>query len=229
MSVGIAATYVALFALAAGQTASSGADATAPLPLIPAPTAASAAPTNPTKTPSTQMSTPVPTPTLQPPTTAALSEASPTVLRLLAGTVVEIELVGKVSSSNERIGDRFDLKLASPIVIDGAIVAPAGATGQGEVIDVAAAGIAGHPGKLILAARYVEANGLRIPLRGFKLAGEGRDNTTAVVAVGAIPYAGVLAFVIAGGNVTFPAGTFALAKVAADVALPANLKSEPNR
>jgi hypothetical protein len=213
--VAIGAAYVALVALITGQ--------------VPGPESATtivAPATTSNSTPTTSQITPPRTPAPLTPVSSATPDA-PTIRRLLAGTVVEVQLVEKISSSNERIGNRFDLKLAAPIVVDGTVIAPAGATGQGEVIDAAAAGIGGHPGKLILAARYVEANGLRIPLRGFRLAGEGKDNTGVVIAADIA--VGVISFLIPGGNISFPAGTTALAKVAANVTLPPNVNSEPNR
>jgi hypothetical protein len=219
--VGITATYVALFVLAAGQAVNPSVGAadhpppittTAATPGAPATPAVTAAPDAPQPTEVASKATP---------------EMAPTTRRLLAGTVVEVQLVDKISSRDERIGNKFDLKLAAPIVVDGAVIAPAGATGQGEVIDVSAAGIGGHPGKLILAARYVEAGGVRVPLRGFRLAGEGKDNTS--VAMAGDIAVGMVALLIPGGNVNFPAGTTALAKVAADVPLPSNTNSEPNR
>ena len=215
MSVGIAATYVALVALAAGQ-ATASAPASNPVAQVSTPSSAPVALPVP----------PLPTSVAQTPVSAT-SPILPADHRLLSGTVVEVELVSKLSSRDEHIGDKFDLKLAAPIIVDGAVIAPAGTLGKGEVVDVAAAGIAGHPGKLILAARYVEANGLRIPLRGFKLAGEGKDNTGAVMATDIA--IGLVSVLIPGGNISFPVGTIALAKVAADVPLPSNANSEPNR
>ena len=86
---------------------------------------------------------------------------------MAAGTVVAVELSAPVSSRKQKRGDRFPLRLAEPIIVDGATVVPAGAAGYGEVVDAASAGVGGRPAKLVLAARYVEYDGMRLALHGF--------------------------------------------------------------
>jgi len=136
---------------------------------------------------------------------------------LAAATPVVIELAEEVSTKLQKRGDIFAIRLAEPIVVDGHPLIPAGVTGGGEVVDAAPGGLAGRPGKLILAARYLNYKGVRLPLRAFRLAGTGRDNVLLVdVASEAV---GILAVAIPGGNVDFPAGTRAVAKVASDTDL----------
>jgi hypothetical protein len=101
---------------------------------------------------------------------------------------------------------------------------PAGATGYGEVVDAAPGGLAGRPGKLVLAARSLATGGKTLPLRSFKLAAEGRDNSKAasdVLLAGAMagPAVGLVAVLIQGGNIDYPAGLHAIAKVAADTVI----------
>jgi hypothetical protein len=128
--------------------------------------------------------------------------------------VVEIEITQLVSSKTAKIGDKFTLRLAAPIVVSGQVVVPAGVPGVGQVIDANTPGFMGAPGKLVLAARYLDFDGRRIPLRTLRLGGDGKDNTgltfVATLAVG-LP-----AGLIKGGNIEIPAGTFAHAKLAAD-------------
>ena len=140
--------------------------------------------------------------------------------RLAAGTVVVIELAQPVSSKTHKRGDRFALRLAEPVVVDGKTILPAGAPGFGEVVDAASGGMGGRPAKLVLAARSIEAGGVQVLLRGFHLGGGGSDNSTAALAVSAVPYVGILAIAIPGGDVEYPAGTRANAKVTADVTVP---------
>ena len=136
-----------------------------------------------------------------------------------SGLPVEIELIQDVNSRTARPDDLFDIRLAKALVIDGRTIVPAGVLGRGQVVDSAPAGIAGRPGKLVLAARFVNFGPTRIPLRGFKLAGTGRDDSkTALVAYLAI---GVVGLVPSGGNIDFPPGTIAMAKVAVDTLIPA--------
>ncbi len=114
----------------------------------------------------------------------------------------------------------------------GAIVLADGVTGGGEVIHAAKAGFGGRAGELIVTARYLQCGAARIPLGHFRFAATGTDNSQAaagvnVAAAGAsvlAPLAGIGAlavFAIQGGQVNVPAGTPALARVNADVALDA--------
>jgi len=144
-----------------------------------------------------------------------------------AATPVAVELGEEVSTKRQKRGDTFAIRLAEAIVVDGRTLIPAGAAGGGEVVDAAPGGIAGRPAKLILAARYLAYNGVRIPLRGFRLAGTGRDNADTVSALSAVPYVGIFAIAISGGNVVFPAGMRGVAKVASDTDLPALLPTPP--
>ncbi|MDR3514080.1 MAG: DUF2846 domain-containing protein [Caulobacteraceae bacterium] len=141
-----------------------------------------------------------------------------------AGTFVEVELVDPISTKTQKRGDTFALRLAAPVIVRGQIVLPAGAPGVGEVVDSAKPGMGGKPAKLVLAARYLTVRRGRVPLQSLQLAGGGHNNATAAQAVGltGIAFAplGFVGFAVQGGNVDFPAGTTAIAKLAADVNLP---------
>lgn len=135
-----------------------------------------------------------------------------------AGTLLVVELTEPLGSSSSKAGDHFGLRLAEPIEIGGSVVVPAGVMGQGEVIDAKPAGIGGRPGRLVLAARYLESGGLRLNLQSFKLGGGGRDNSS--LAVGATIAVGLVGVLVPGGGVEYPAGTRATAKIASDVTAP---------
>jgi len=152
----------------------------------------------------------------QPPQPAFAPAPSSACCLIAAGTPIEIELTESVSSKVVKSGDRFGIKLATDLQFDGATILAAGAQGYGEVVDVAPGGLAGRPGKLILAARALTSGAVTLPLRSFKLAASGRDNSKIATTLMATPYAGVLALGIQGGNVDYPQGTRAIAKVAAD-------------
>lgn len=105
-----------------------------------------------------------------------------------AGSIVAIEVAEEVTTKTAKRGDTFALRLARPVVVGDVLVIPAGTPGRGEVIE-AVSGAAkvlkpAKPSKLILAARYLEFNGGRIPLRGFHLSAA-EINSTDTVAVGA--------------------------------------------
>jgi hypothetical protein len=158
------------------------------------------------------------------PAAAGPASVRPACCRVPAGTVVEVETVGQVSTQRQKPGDTFALRLAAPLVVDGKIVLRRGARGEGEVVDSAKPGLGGKGAKLVLAARYLKRRGVLVPLQGLQLAAAGHDSSTAAQAVGltGIAFAplGIVALAIRGGEVVFPPGTKATAKVAADVTLP---------
>ena len=154
-------------------------------------------------------------------TTALPAPAQPPpCCRVQAGTVVALALVDDLSSKTQKPGDRFRLRLAAPITVDGHTVVAAGAAGVGEVIDAAPGGMGGRGGKLVLAARYLESNGQRLPLQSFKVGvGGGKDYSTESLITSEV--VGPFALAVHGGNVDWPAGTPATAKLSADVMAPA--------
>jgi hypothetical protein len=132
-----------------------------------------------------------------------------------AGTLVTLVITEPLSSGKSKSGDRFGFKLAEPIVVGGVVLMPAGAVGQGEVIDAKPANIGGRPGRLVLAARYLDAGPLHVTLQSFKLGGGGKDHSE--LAVEATIAVGIVGVLIPGGGVDYQVGTYATAKVAADV------------
>lgn len=140
-----------------------------------------------------------------------------------AGTPVEVELVDRVSTKTAHTGDTFALRLAAPLIVDGQVVLRAGAPGVGEVVEATRRGMGGKGAKLVLAARYVGLGQARAQLQGLQLAAGGHDNTTAAQVVGLSGIAfgplGLIGLAVPGGNVTFAAGTRAIAAVSTDVEL----------
>lgn len=136
-------------------------------------------------------------------------------------TAIRIAITNPIASNGVSTGQLFAFTLAEPIPLDGGHSIPAGTPGQGEVVHAAHSGMAGKAGELVLAARYLNYQGTRIPLRSMRFGKGGKDQTgtanaiaigTAVVA----PLAGIFALAITGGEVRIPAGAIAEAKVAAD-------------
>lgn len=139
---------------------------------------------------------------------------------LKSGTLISVEVVDRVSSATAKIDAMFAIRLHAPIVVDGAEIVPAGTSGMGQIVHAAKSRMGGKAGELILAARYLDVAGTRIPLRAFRIGGAGKDNSTLSMATTAV--AGPVGFLISGGNKHIEAGTIAEAKVAADtrVVLP---------
>lgn len=135
-----------------------------------------------------------------------------------AGTALVLETLEPLNSSALMRGDKFALRLAEPWPADGAPILAAGATGVGEVVHAQAAHSGGAPGELLLAARYLDIGGQRIPLRGYKLGASGKSNSG--LALGASFLTGPFALFIRGREIEIPAHTRGEAKIAQDIALP---------
>jgi hypothetical protein len=122
-----------------------------------------------------------------------------------------------ISTRLVKRGDTFSFRLAEPVTLGDRTVIAAGAPGAGEVIDAAPSGALGRPAKLVLAARYLDVNGAHIPLKALRLVATGTDNTNTILALSFVPYVGILAGFVKGGEVEIPAGTHAIAKLATDL------------
>jgi hypothetical protein len=152
--------------------------------------------------------------------------------RAVAGTAVEIELAEPVSTKTKKTGDTFALRLAEPLVVGNRLLLRAGTPGVGEVIEASRPGMGGKAAKLVLAARYLQRGRSRIALRGLQLSASGRNQNLEASAVGltGIAFAplGFIALAVKGGDVDFPAGMTASAKLASTVVLPSLGKARPN-
>ena len=141
-----------------------------------------------------------------------------------AGTPIQIELVDNVSTKVQHSGDAIALKLAAPLIVDGRIVLREGTPGVGQVVEAVKPGMGGRAGKLVLAARYLTKGGQQIPLQGLQLAGSGASKANEAQAVGltGIAFAplGFISLAVQGGDLTFPGGSTAIAKIAVDTRLP---------
>ena len=134
-----------------------------------------------------------------------------------AGTELVFEMGEAVSSKTSQRGDRFPLRLAEPVRIDGHLVIPAGTPAMGEVVHADRARAGGQPGELILAARYLEWDGRQLPLSAFR-AGVGKSHSNA--AMGVALAAGLAGFLVRGGQVEMPAGSLISARLREAAELP---------
>lgn len=131
-----------------------------------------------------------------------------------AGTTVELEIDQLLNSATQKRGDRFGIRLHAPLIRDGVVLVPAGTAGSGEIIHADRSRGGGKPGELLIAARYLDFEGTRIPLRGLKFGGQGKDNTK--VALGTAMAIGPFAHFIRGREIEIPAGTVVSAKLGQD-------------
>jgi hypothetical protein len=154
--------------------------------------------------------------------TATLSQSQDTsnaCCRIADGTAVIIEILEPLNSALLKRGDKFRLRLAEPVLVEGKPVLASGVEGVGEIVHAERSRSGGKAGELLIAARYLENPGTPIPLRALKLGGKGKDNTNAAMATSFA--LGPLALFVHGREIVIPAGTLAQAKIAQELHLPA--------
>jgi len=134
-------------------------------------------------------------------------------------TPVKLEIRKQLVSKVTKPGEFFPLRLAEPILINGT-------EGIGEVVESKGGGMAGSPGVLILAARYLDVDGRRLRLRSMHIVQTGTNNQDGATAVGVL--LGFPGLFITGGKSTVAEGTIAEAKTAEPFALtPSPVTSAP--
>ncbi len=141
----------------------------------------------------------------------------PVCCRVPANTVIALEILDLLNSSQHKRGDKFRLRVITPVVVGGSTLIPAGSLGVGEIVHAAAARGGGAPGELLIAARSLNIDGQPAPLRGLKLGVTGGDNSA--MALGVSFAAGAFAMFIRGREIEIPVGTQVSAKLAQDVAV----------
>jgi hypothetical protein len=137
-------------------------------------------------------------------------------------TPITLQMDAAISSKTAKRGDRFGLTMVGDIMVDGVIVVPRGARGEGEVIHSAGVGFGGRAGELIVAARFLRVGDEKLPLQSFRIFKAGANNTAE--AIGLMAAAGavgaVAALFVTGTSAEIGAGQFATAKTAKAFALP---------
>jgi hypothetical protein len=134
---------------------------------------------------------------------------------LKAGTPLLTRTLEPLSSRDVQQGQRFRLAVVQPVLVEGLVVIPAGATGYGEVRRVVEKGMMGKSGKLEIVPLFVEVGGARILLDG-EAAGKGESNLAPVVI--SLPVFPAFGF-ISGTHAILPAGTDLPARIHADLPL----------
>ncbi|HTJ26462.1 MAG TPA: hypothetical protein VMA36_09865 [Candidatus Limnocylindria bacterium] len=116
-----------------------------------------------------------------------------------AGTPLKIALTDQLASNSAHSGDKFGFHALDDITVDGWIVIPKGALGEGEVVHAESAGGNGHPGKLQLQFDWIyDANDLKVRLSDVPATNDGAG------AKGAASTATIASYVLLG-----PLGLFA--------------------
>jgi hypothetical protein len=109
----------------------------------------------------------------------------------------------EVDSRSAKEGDRFKLRVNSPVLVDGVVAVPVGATAWGQVTYVNGTGVAGSKGRLSAKLLYIDLPGGPLAISGSQGA-EGKANTAGLV-IGVVSL-GLLGLLIKGGNAHFKAG-----------------------
>jgi hypothetical protein len=119
-------------------------------------------------------------------------------------TDVTLRLNDQLTSRDHRVGNNFPLTVVNDVMLDGHVVIPAGTRAVGQVTWRSGRGGFGKSGKMEVALRYLDLNGLRIPLSGFhRQEGEGRTGAT----VGAVVAAGLVGgLLVRGRSARIPEG-----------------------
>lgn len=147
-----------------------------------------------------------PAPTVAPvaPAPAIAAVATPNAM-LRAGTPVVLRLMEEITTKKKaaRVGQRFMMEVAEPVVVNNVTVIPSGTPAWGEITNVRNKGMWGKSGKLDARILYLRANGRQVRLTG-TFDDKGVTGTAGVVgAVALVPIAG---FFVTGTSAVLPKG-----------------------
>jgi hypothetical protein len=113
------------------------------------------------------------------------------------GTSVELMVTKEVDSRSAKEGDRFKLRVNAPVMANGVVAVPVGATAWGEVTYVNGTGAAGNKGRLAAKLLYIDLPSGPLPISG--------SQGTEGVVIGVFSF-GLLGLLMKGGNAHFKAG-----------------------
>ena len=133
---------------------------------------------------------------------------------LRAGTEIRFNTRTELSSRTSRVGDRFDLEVVEPVMLQGQIVIPAGSLAVGEVTRVRRKGMWGRRGILETRLLHVQVGDRQFRITG--AAGDrGRAGVGGVAAAAlTIPVAG---FFITGTSAVIPPRTLTIGYLNEDI------------
>jgi hypothetical protein len=162
----------------------------------------------------------VPTPPVIAPAAPAAPIAAPqfTSAVLRVGTEVPLRLDEELTTQHKqlRVGQRFHMETAEPVLVQGVNVIPVGSPAVGEITDVRNKGMWGKSGHLAARILYVTVNGRQIRLSG-TFDDKGVTGTAGVVA--AVAFVPVAGFFMTGTSAKVPAGSMVKGFVDEDVPL----------
>ncbi len=150
--------------------------------------------------------------------TAPVAATATTMSTLRAGVSVPLKMAEALTTKGKKlkVGQRFQLETAEPVLVDGNVVIPAGSPAVGEITEVRNKGMWGKSGRIGARVLYVRANGRQIRMTG-SLDDKGTTGTAGVVgAVALLPVAG---FFMTGTSAEIALGSPVTAFVDEDVSV----------
>lgn len=125
---------------------------------------------------------------------------------LRTGTEVVLKLSEELTTKGKklRVGQRFHMETAEPVIVQGMTVIPVGSPAIGEITDVRNKGMWGKSGHLGARVLYVTVNGRQMRLSG---AFDDKGVTGTAGVVGALVVVPVAGFFMTGTSARVPLGT----------------------
>ena len=125
---------------------------------------------------------------------------------LRTGTEVVLKLSEELTTKGKklRVGQRFHMETAEPVIVQGMTVIPVGSPAVGEITDVRNKGMWGKSGHLGARVLYVTVNGRQMRLSG---AFDDKGVTGTAGVVGALVVVPVAGFFMTGTSARVPLGT----------------------
>jgi len=158
-------------------------------------------------------------------------KAPPTPINVAAGTQLSAELTSSLTTKTAKVGDRFQARLASDVVVDGRRAAAAGSAVQGSVTEVISGSskIGGTPMLALAFDGLTLASGATVPISGrFVQQGKSETGKDTAKIVGGAAAGAVIGHQIdhdkgsvIGGILGGAAGVAAAQKTGGEVELPA--------
>ena len=144
------------------------------------------------------------TPTVSTAVAAPAPQAGPRVLR--GGASLQVRFLNEVTTEDRasRVGDRIRLEVASDVMLDGAVVIPAGTPVTGELTAVRNKGMWGRSGKIEGRLVSLSLNGRTIRMSG---AFDDRGVTGTAGVVAAVALVPIVGFFVTGTSARIAAGS----------------------
>ncbi len=138
---------------------------------------------------------------------------------LRTGTEVPLKLMEELTTGGKklRVGQRFRMETAEPVMVQGVTVIPVGSPAVGEITDVRNKGMWGKSGHLGARVLYVTVNGRQVRLSG-AFDDKGKAGGVGAVAVSALVFLPA-GFFMTGTSAKVPLGTLVKGFVDEDVQL----------